>query len=263
VDINRARGFLSAILATGIDVYERETGDCQLIVPILHEDGDMVDIYLDDSPLGNEYVRVCDFGMALMRLSYTFELSTRTREDIFVSILTNNQVSHHEGNLYLDTPINRLYEGILQFAGCVQKVCNMRYWRRETDRSAFYDDLQQYVTSGLMQFSPVANRAPLPDYPIINVDWSLTHNNRDLYLFGVGGNDKAKTVAIYLLEFKKAQLPFMSFVVHEDMDELGRREQAYLTRNADKQYPDLDAFKGDAIGDIYRLTGAPPIGVPT
>lgn len=262
MDISRARDFLGAIPAVGFDVYERETGDCQLVVPILHEDGDMVDIYLDDSPLGDGYLRVCDFGMALMRLSYTFDISTRTREDILASILINNRVGNDEGNLYLDIPIDQLYTGILQFAGCVQKVCNMRYWGRETVRSAFYDDLKDYVTTSLTQFSPMANREPLLDYPVISVDWSLTHNSRDLFLFGVGGDDKAKTVAIYLLEFKRAQLPFISFVVHEDMEELGRREKTYLTRNADKQYPDLDAFKGDVVEDIYRLVGAPSGNVP-
>ncbi len=262
MDINRARELLDAVQATGFDVYERETGDFQLVVPILHEDSDMVDIFLQDSPLGEGHVRICDFGMALMRLSYTFEISTRTREDIFESILTNNRVKNYEGNLYLDTPIGGFYEGILQFAGCVQKVCNMRYWSRETVRNAFYDDLKDYVTTGLTQFGPVANQAPLPDYPVISVDWSLTHNNRNLYLFGVGGNDKAKSVAIYLLEFKKAQLSFISFVVHEEMEELGRREKAYLTRNADKQYPDLDAFKGDGAEDIRRLASVPSAGVP-
>ena len=256
MDIDRARQVLGAIPAPGFDVYERETGDCQLIIPLSHEDGDMLDVYLDYSPLGPNYVRICDFGMALMRLSYTFDISTRTREDIFESILVNNGVRNDRGNLYLDAPVENLYEGILQFAGCVQKVCNMRYWGRETVRSAFYDDLKEYVTTSLTQFSPEANRTPLPDYSILNVDWSLNHNNRNLYLFGVGGNNKAKSVAISLLEFKKAQLPFISFVVHEDMEGLGRSEKTYLTRNADKQYPDLDSLKSDGVEDIHRLAVA-------
>lgn len=255
MEIDRIRAFLGTIPATGFDVYQRDNGDYQLIVPICHEDNDMVDIYLDDSPCGDEYIRICDFGMTLMRLSYTFDISTHARHDIFESILINNRVCSDAGNLYLDIPISQLYQGILQFTGCVQKVCNMRYWGRETARKTFYSDLKTYVTTDLTQFSPEANLAPLSDYPVISVDWSLTHNSRSLFLYGVGGEDKAKTVAIYLLEFKKAQLPFMSFVVHEDMEELGRREKAYLTRNADKQYPDLDSFKGDAVDDIFRLAG--------
>lgn len=87
------------------------------------------------------------------------------------------------------------------------------------------------------------------------MDWSLTHEKRSFYLFGVRGNEKAKNVAIALLEFEKAQLPFISLVVHEDIEELGRRERTYLTRNADTQYPALDDFRERAAGDIRRLAG--------
>ena len=253
MDLDSARALLGNTPKKGFDVYERRPGDYQLIVPILHEDGDMVDIYLQESPRGEGYVRVCDFGLTLMRLSYTFDAASATRRRILASILTNNGVQDENGNLFLDAPIHLLYECILQFAGCVQKICNMRYWNVETVRTAFYDDLEEYVTTQLKQFSPFPNEAPLPDQPIFNVDWSLTLNSRSLYLFGVQGNNKAKNVAICLLEFQKAQLPFISIVVHKDMEELGKRESLYLTRNADTQYPVLDDFRERAVEDIYRL----------
>ena len=257
MNINEARELLKDISGAGFDVYERETGDCQLIVPILHEDNDMVDIFLADSPRGKSHIRLCDYGMALMRLSYTFEISTATRQDIFESILINNGVSNDRGNLYLDTPVNQFYESVLRFASCIQKVVNMRYWNRETVRSAFYDDLRYYIKTDLTQFTPVADVTPIQQYPIVSVDWGLTWNSRNLYLFGVRGNGKASSTALCLSELKKAQLPFIGFVVHDNMEELGRREQFYLTRNADKQYPDLDAFKGDIVQDIHRITDTP------
>ena len=96
--------------------------------------------------------------------------------------------------------MDRLYESILQFAGCAQKVCNMRYWSREIIRSAFYDDLEEYVTTELERFNPRADHSPLPEYPI-SVDWFLKYKHVDFYVFGVRGSDKAKNVAIALLEF--------------------------------------------------------------
>ena len=98
--------------------------------------------------------------LTLMRLSYTFEVNTPSRQRIFDSILFNNGVDNHCGNLSIDTPIDRLYEGILQFAGCVQKVCNMRYWTKETVRSAFYDDLNEYVTNGSL--NSIRNKISCP-----------------------------------------------------------------------------------------------------
>ena len=254
MDVTRVQESLRRSLGAGLDIYERRAGKFQLIVPIRHEDGDMIDIYLQDSPRGNGHIRICDFGMTLMRLSYTLDLNTPTRERIFDSILMNNGVANDDGNLYLDTQMELLYESILQFAGCAQKVCNMRYWNRENIRSAFYDDLEDYITTKLTQFSPVPDHSPLPDYPI-SVDWSLTHNSRNLYVFGVRGNDKAKNVAISLLEYQKAQLPFISLVVHEDIEDLGRKERLYLTRNADNQYPVLNDFKERGVADIDRIAG--------
>ena len=255
MDINNVQESLQRRIPTGFDVYERRPGDYQLIIPICHEDGDMVDIYLRDSPSGDGYIRICDFGLTLMRLSYTFDINTSTRQKIFDSILINNNINNDDGNLYLDAPVSLLYESILQFVGCVQKVCNMRYWSREVVRSAFYDDLRDYVTSELRRFSPTPDHVPLPDYPVISVDWTLKHNGRDLYVFGVRGNSKAKSVAISLLEFQKAQLSFISLVVHEDMAELGKKESLYLTRNADTQYPVLDDFRERSVQDIQRFAG--------
>lgn len=255
MDISSLRATLSHQPAAGFDFYERRPGEFQLIIPILHEDGDMVDIYLVDSPRGEGYVRVCDFGMALMRLSYTYEVNTAARIRILEGILHNSGVHNNGGNLYLDAPRGILYESILQFAGCVQKVCNMRYWGREQVRSAFYDDLAKCISTELAHFYPAANQSPLPEYPI-SVDWQLTHDRHRFYLFGVRGNDKAKNVAIALLEFQKERLPFISLVVHEDIDDLGHRERHHLTRNADRQYPALVDFEEKATADITRMAGA-------
>ena len=256
MNLSDARQLLNGRLLKGLDVYERRAGVFQIIVPILHEDGDMVEIYMQDSPAGKGKVRLCDYGLSLMRLSYTFDPSTPARQRILDSILINNGINKEDGNLFIDSSPQRLHESILQYAGCVQKICNMRYWSREVVRSAFYDDLRQYVLESLSMYSPVPDVPPIPDFPM-TVDWILEHNRRSMYVFGVPGNDKAKSVAIALLEFKKVELSFISMVVHEDMESLGSRERLYLTRNADKQYPLLTDFQESGVVDINRLAPVP------
>lgn len=254
VDINTLRSVLDSSLVE--DIYERRPNIYQLVVPIFHEDGDVVDVYLENSPLGNGDIRICDFGLTLMRLSYTFEISTSTRQQILDSILFNNGVQNDNGIFYLDTPINQLRKNVLQFAGCVQKICNMRYWSRDAIRSTFYEDLELYVTTELEKFFPTPYISPLEDYPVISVDWTLTIHNRSLYIYGVIGNDKAKNVAISLLEFHKRRLQFISMIVHEDLESLGSKEIIYLTKNADLQYPTLEDFKEKSNQDIERLVPA-------
>ena len=124
----KIRASIGRDISGGLNFYERRPGIHQVIIPIFHEDGDMVDIYVHDSPKGDGYVRISDFGMTLMRLSYTFDVSTPARERILASILINNGVERGDDGLYLDAPIGIVYESVLRFAGCVQKVCSMRYW---------------------------------------------------------------------------------------------------------------------------------------
>ncbi len=247
---------LNRVPGDRFELQEKRPGSYQVVAPIFHEDGDIIDIYLQDSSSGDGFVRVCDFGLALMRLSYTFDFSTPARQRILDSILHNNGIANDGGNLHLEAPINSLYESILRFAGCIQKVCNMRYWSREVIRSSFYDDLDTYVPSELSKFEPHKDITPLDDYPV-TVDWSLTYNHRQFYVFGVLGGDKAKVVAISLLELQKASVQFVSIVVHSDMDELSPRDSRYLTRNADVQYPALDDFKDRVDADIIRFAGEP------
>lgn len=254
MDSDTIKAALGASLNGGFDVYEHRPGDLQVIAPISHEDGDMVDIYLQSSPNDPEQVRICDFGMALMRLSYNFEINTPVRQSILDSILFNSGVQNDEGNLHLDAPLASLYEGILQFAGCIQRVSSMSYWSREVVRSTFYENLDDYIAGELGSFAPARDTSPLPGYPL-SVDWQLSLNHRNFYVFGVRGNDKAKNVTIALLEFQKANLPFISLVVHENLEELGWKETRLLTANADTQYPALDDFRERAVPDIERLAG--------
>ena len=128
IDVNLVRGALKDFPMHDIDIYERRPGNYQLIIPILNEDGDMVDVYIQESPLGDGYIRICDYGLTLMRISYSFNVDTPTRQQILDSILINNRVKNDSGNLCIEAPIHLLHESILQFAGCVQKVCSMRYW---------------------------------------------------------------------------------------------------------------------------------------
>ena len=252
MNIQKTIELLNDRAGISFDLYERKPGKYQLITPILHEDGDMIDIYLQDSPKEKNYIRICDFGMTTMRLSYTYKINTSSRQRIFDSILINNGVQNDNANLYIDTTFDMLYERVMQFAGCVQKLCNMNYWSREVIRSSFYEDLKEYTIKELKEFNPRSDIAPISDYEIITVDWELQYNNRTFYLFGVRGASKAKNTAIALLEFKKANLPFFSLIAHEDMEELGKRETTYLTKNADKQYPTFADLKEGAISDIRR-----------
>src|SRR5690606_11465962 len=66
---------------------ERRPGVIQVLAPLFHEDGDMVDIFIDEPRNGSNRVRISDHGMTLMRLTYNYDLDTENKLRIFNRIL--------------------------------------------------------------------------------------------------------------------------------------------------------------------------------
>jgi hypothetical protein len=95
---------------------ERRPGVVQVLAPLFHEDGDMVDIFLDEPVNGSGKVRIGDHGLTLMRLTYTYDLDTENKQRIFNRILSENRIQEQDGRLYIEAEPERLYPALLHFA---------------------------------------------------------------------------------------------------------------------------------------------------
>ena len=225
---------------------ERRLGVLQLVAPLYHEDGDMVDIFLEPTNGGEEHIRICDHGMTLMRLSYHFDIDTPNKERIFQRILSENRISEDNGNLFLDAKPESLYPSVLQFAQTVAKVSNMEFFKREVIATLFYEMLAEFIEDSLRKYNPRQMVFPIPERDDLEVDFEFSIRPRPIYLFGVRDSAKARLTTISCLEFQRAKLPFKSFVVHEDFESLTRKDRSRITSAADKQFISLDDFKANA-----------------
>lgn len=225
-----------------VQFIEKRAGIIQLLAPFYHEDGDMLEIYLEK--LGeNGNVLISDHGMTIMRLSYEYDIDTPNKRRIFDKILTENQLKEKEGRLSLETPVESLYPAVLQFAQTIAKVSNMRHFKREVIKSLFYEMLDEFVTEKLIRFRPESKVLPLEERDDLEVDYAFEKFPRPLYLFGVKDDTKARLSTISCLEFQMAKIPFKSIAVHEDFEALSRKDRKRITSAVDKQFVDLDDFK--------------------
>lgn len=235
---------------------EKRPGVMQLVAPLFHEDGDMMDVFLDvpkkeaASPL--QKIRVSDHGLTLMRLSYTFDIDTPNKEKIFQRILAENGVVEENGELFIEAVPATLYTSLLQFSQAVSKVCNMRYFKREVLASLFDEMLAEFIQSQLPRFQPAERILPIPDRDDLEVDWEFRPNGVPLYLFAVKDANRARLATISCLEFQRKNLKFKSIAVHEDMDKLSRKDRNRLTNACDKQFTSLDEFKQNALPYLER-----------
>jgi hypothetical protein len=229
---------------THVAVREKRPGVLQLVAPLFHEDGDMMDIFLDVSKNG---------GVApLMRLSYTFDIDTPNKDKIFHRILNENGVSEENGELFVEAGPESLYTTLLQFSQAVSKVCNMRYFKREVLASLFEEMLAEFIQTTLQRYNPRQAMLPISERDDLEVDWEFRPNGVPFFLFGVKDSSRARLATISCLEFQRHNLKFKSIAVHEDIDKLGRKDRNRLTNACDKQFTSLDEFKHNAVPYFER-----------
>lgn len=238
------------------ELVERRPGIQQVCAPLYHEDGDMVDLYLDlprDADLSpNRLVRISDHGMSLMRLSYTFDIDTENKQRIFERILAENGIREQDGELFLEVPAASLYPGILQFAQAIAKVCNMRYFKREVLADLFDEMLSAFIEKELREFNPEPNVNPLPKREDLEVDWRIQPNGVPVYVFGVKDGSQARLATIACLEFQRSDLKFKSLAVHRGFEDLTKKDRSRITNACDKQFTSLDEFKAHGKAYLQR-----------
>jgi hypothetical protein len=231
---------------------EKRLGVVQVLAPLFHEDGDMVDIFLDLPKPPSESIRISDHGMTLMRLSYSYDVDTPTKRRILDRILSENGITEERGRLYVETTQEHVYPALLQFAQTAAKVSNMQAFKREVIQSLFYETLGDFVKNTLGRFRPMENYQPIPERDDLEVDWKLSLR-RDIFLFGVKDNAKARLAALACREFQLKQVPFKSVVVHDDFENgLSRKDRSRITNAADKQFTSLADFQANAEGYFQR-----------
>lgn len=236
-----------------VSLREKRPGIQKVVAPLFHEDGDMVDIFIE--ALGDDRVRVSDKGLSLMRLSYSYELDTQNKERIFRRILNENRINEDNGMLFLDVLEDQIYPAVLHFSQTVAKVTSMALYRREVIASLFYETLHESVFERLADWTPRENVIPFPQRAELVVDFALDTPKTPIFLFGVKERDtsKLRLAAVSCLEFQRAKVPFRSVVVHQDFAALSKTDQNIITNAADKQFTSLDEFAATGRQAIERL----------
>ncbi len=239
---------------------EKRPGIVQVLAPLYHEDGDMIDIFVDLPKSQADPIRISDHGLTLMRLSYTYDVDTPTKRRIFDRILSENGVSEDRGRLYINTNSEHLYPVILQFAQTIAKVSNMQAFKREVIQNMFYESLGDFVKGTLIGYHPADHYVPIPDRDDLEVDWRFPVHPREIFLYGVKDSAKARLAALTCREFQILRVPFRSVIVHEDFENgLSKKDQTRITNAADKQFTSLADFKSNAEEYFHREVSNPPV----
>lgn len=229
---------------------ERRPGVYQLYLPIYHEDGDMIDLFI--KPINKKEYLLFDYAHTLQRLSYSYDIDTPNKENILNKILAENHLTEHEGNISFKAKQDTIFSDIMHVAQTYAKIGSMKYFNREVIENLFFEELASFVTSTLTEFKPKINFLPIKNREDLKADFSFTPNGHDVYLFGIKDSSDAKVATISCLEFQRAKLKFRSVAVYNNLSDITKADQLRLMSACDKQFPSLDEFKNGAFDFMSR-----------
>lgn len=225
-----------------IKLHQRRDNIYQILLPIYYEDGDMIDIFLDFR--NSKSIKLTDFGMTLMHLSYEFEIDTENKNNILLRILSENHLEYADGVISCDVEVGSLFNSIMHFSQVVGKISSLSNLKKESVKSLFMDYLDDYVMKDLVQYHPKKNFTPIEEREEFKVDYRLSIANKpSVYLFGITSNDKALFSALCCLHFITEKIPFYSCMIYDDFHKLTQKNQRILMNDSDKQYWALDDFR--------------------
>jgi len=239
--MNQILEHINASFSGRFQAKTKRPGITQLFLPVYHEDGDMVDLFIrqnDDS----SYI-LSDYDMTIMRLSYEYEIDTENKERIFQKMLSENGLQEDDGSIKMKTQPETIFQDIMQFTNALAKIGSMRHFKREVIESIFYEQLDDFITSELLEFNPERDVNPLEGHEEYQVDYEIRPNGTPFYLFAVKDASKARLATISCLEFMRQHLTYRSLVIHESFENLPKKDQLRLTNACDKQFTSLDEFK--------------------
>ncbi|MEZ4813046.1 MAG: DUF1828 domain-containing protein [Caldisericia bacterium] len=175
------KSILSEQFNSHFSILKKRPDIFQVRLPFYHEDGDMIEIYFQE--LDSNKIRISDYGMSLMRLSYTYEIDTDSKKKVLNRILTENMVENDDGQLFLISDREEFYPSLMQMISTIQKVTNMRQFKEMLFFSMFYENLDNFINSSLLEYSPAKKIMCQRVDDVYSVDYKFTLPNRKTPVF--------------------------------------------------------------------------------
>lgn len=242
MNIETLKKTICSSLCADVNVIEQEDGLFFVSTPFTFGDGDEYSIYIQQLPTGG--LRISDMGNTLMHLSYEHDITKLrdgTRGKVFQQVLSEIGVSDDAGDLYIETPADKIGAEIFRFGQAVTRVHDLSFLNRIRIESTFYEDLESTLldivgSENLVKdyISPDLDQAEL--YP---VDFAIPEAPKPLLIFGVPNSTKARLATIVLQQFQKQRIPFHSLITYSDMSTIARQDIARLTTAANDQVASL------------------------
>ena len=220
-----------------------EEGTWAISSPFTFPDGDAFSIYLQQRSSGGW--RVTDLGHTWMELSYENDVEKfrkGTRGNVLETILAESGITEEEGEFLIDCTSDDLGRSVFRLMQLVTRVHDLTFLNRERAEGTFQEDLQEFLGKVIPMDGVQSDYIleDIPDGSKYPIDFRIVGKERQIFVFGVTGRDKARLVTIYLHHFLRNKVDFDSLCILRGLDDVPKSDLARLMNIGDEMVVSLD-----------------------
>lgn len=218
----------------------------QLFLPYYHEDGDMIDLFIQTFW---DNIVLTDFWKTMMRLSYYTDLDSPTKKKLLDNIISSYYVKYEEWKLVIVVDsIENIFAYVMELITVIIKISDISYLKQERVKSMFYEYFDNFMIKDLsIKLNAKVEKDYVPPFDqkkeYITPYAILKKNKPPLLFFPVLNDDRCKDSIMTLLYYKTNNFPNKSIVVFNDFSEVNTKNSWKLIDIADRPLSSFDSNK--------------------
>lgn len=198
-------------------------------------------------------------GITVMRLSYENDITALfkgTRGKLFQSIISENGVAEHDGEIYLEVPADKLMQGIFSVGQTASRIGDLSLWTRTRTESTFFEDLRERVYESVPREKVKEDYivAGIPDPESYPVDYMIETGSRPLFIFGVNSQERARLATITIQHLRAHSPKFDAMAALSRLNDVPQQDLKRLMFAANDVIPSIDDGHAFASKISHHLT---------
>ena len=229
-----AIALLGKELNNRVSSYQKRPGITQILAPFYHDDGDMHEVFISDAPRPGSWI-LSDFGMTLMRLSYTFDTLSEGREELVRTIATENGLSLVDGVLQAETSPATVFFDFMGMTRAITQIAALKYQKTHRSASTFIEDVLGELMEKLSGFAPSRDFLPIEDRDDLTVDIRIPAR-RPIFIYAARENQRYLRAGLTCSQLRQLGVDFRSLILVEDQGDFSSVNWKTVTNIVDKQF---------------------------
>lgn len=218
-----------------ISSLEKRPGIVQILAPFYHEDGDMQEIYIKEGERPDTWI-LSDFGMTLMRLSYTFDSLNDSRQALIERMVDENGLRLVEDRIEVETNAKSLFYDYMNMNRAISQISALKYQRHRRVASMFMEDVLGALMDKLSTYNPIRDYCPIEDRDDLRVDINLPIPQKPFFIYAAREDQRYLRAGLTCSELRTLGVRFRSIILLESEKTISLANWKSVTNIVDKQF---------------------------